>query len=369
MRLAYLHRIILVALMAPLLAGFSVIASPVSAQPRSEVSHPTGAAVFYSQLEAESQFSELFTYLHPDAQAIIPEAAVVGWYQDNFAPLGPGIITVTGVEFTSWTWDVTGVTYPETAEVSFRQPFANGSVADEVVRLVNSSGEWRWFFGRSREFVDNQIAEYGSDAVAPGSTSGTCDGAAEWWKQTFPNILAADYLSNSMSAVLAGSGVDPALLQDYVTSFARLHDHQATLDPPSNAARIQLDFLDILRLSELLVDNVASISSGMNPMAERGALSAVVQGSDRIGNLWLNLPSDIDTFLAACEPLVVFVYGMGEDLPVGVLPGEVAAGVPVVDCELVRSQVDAQEYFDAAGVDDPHQLDSDGDNVACEQDE
>src|SRR5699024_5746374 len=52
-------------------------------------------------------------------------------------------------------------TYPYTAEVSFTQPFADGSVATDVVRLVQDhNGEWRWFFGRSREFVDQQIARY-----------------------------------------------------------------------------------------------------------------------------------------------------------------------------------------------------------------
>jgi hypothetical protein len=65
------------------------------------------------------------------------------------------------VRFVEWTWPVTGKTYPITAEVSFRQPFANGTVAEEVVRLVqDANGEWRWFFGRSREFVDEQIARH-----------------------------------------------------------------------------------------------------------------------------------------------------------------------------------------------------------------
>jgi hypothetical protein len=47
--------------------------------------------------------------------------------------------------------------------VSFVQQFADGSVADEVVRLVQDElGQWRWFFGRSIEFVNEQIALYAS---------------------------------------------------------------------------------------------------------------------------------------------------------------------------------------------------------------
>jgi hypothetical protein len=118
-------------------------------------------AIELSQLEASSDFNALYDRIHPDAHAVIPRAAVIGWYQNEFAPLGPGVATVTGVRFVEWTWPVNGRTYLYTAEVSFQQPFANGTVLEDVVRLVkDDSGEWRWFFGRSREFVEEQIARY-----------------------------------------------------------------------------------------------------------------------------------------------------------------------------------------------------------------
>jgi predicted metalloprotease len=118
-------------------------------------------AVELSVLEASSDFNSLYDRIHPDAHAEIPRAAVVGWFQSEFAPRGPGVSTVTGVNFVSWTWPVTGQTYPYTAEVFFTQPFADGTVVEDVVRLVqDQNGEWRWFFGRSREFVDEQIAKY-----------------------------------------------------------------------------------------------------------------------------------------------------------------------------------------------------------------
>ena len=39
----------------------------------------------------------------------------------------------------------------------YRQPLADGSVTEDVIRLVqDQEGSWRWFFGRSQEFVDQQ---------------------------------------------------------------------------------------------------------------------------------------------------------------------------------------------------------------------
>ena len=102
---------------------------------------------------------------------MIPPSAVIGWYQKDFLPRGPGVITVTGIQMRSWTWEVTGITYPNTAEVAFTQPFADGSVVNDVVRLVESDGEWRWFFGRTREFVDEQIARFSGSAPESAITS------------------------------------------------------------------------------------------------------------------------------------------------------------------------------------------------------
>jgi hypothetical protein len=80
-------------------------------------------AYFLSELEAQNSFNALYDLIHPDAHAVIPRNAVVGWYIDNFAPRGASAATITGVRFISWTWAVTGVTYPVTAEVSFTQEF------------------------------------------------------------------------------------------------------------------------------------------------------------------------------------------------------------------------------------------------------
>ncbi len=98
-----------------------------AAQQMGNTANPASAAVTYSELEAAGMFSELYDHMHSDAKAIIPESAVVGWYENEFAPLGPGVITHTRVKMVSWTWEVTGTTY-RTAEVSYTQPFADGTM-------------------------------------------------------------------------------------------------------------------------------------------------------------------------------------------------------------------------------------------------
>lgn len=120
------------------------------------------AAAELSALEATGQFDALYDRMHHDAQAIVPRSAVVGWYTHDFAPRGPQPAKAIKVRFLDWTWPVTGKTYTRTADVAFRQAFADGSVVRDEVRLVKGAdGEWRWFFGRDRAFVEDQIARYG----------------------------------------------------------------------------------------------------------------------------------------------------------------------------------------------------------------
>ncbi len=121
-------------------------------------------AVAISDQEFAGDFSAMYQSMHPDARAIIPEQVVVGWFTDYYAGIDASDMTVTGVELIPWTWGVTGETYPQTAEIAFTytltQNGASSTVA-EVVRLVqDDSGEWCWFFGRTRDFVDEQIAIY-----------------------------------------------------------------------------------------------------------------------------------------------------------------------------------------------------------------
>ena len=116
------------------------------------------------RLAAERKFNAMYDRIHPDAHAVVPRAAAVGTFTKLYEITDAGKSEVTGVEIVEWTWAVTGQRYPEAAEVSFEQPYVeNGQTKtlQDNMYLVDSGGEWRWFFGNSREFVDTAIAEFG----------------------------------------------------------------------------------------------------------------------------------------------------------------------------------------------------------------
>lgn len=106
--------------------------------------------------------------MHPDAQAVVPQSAMEGWYREVFAQRPPVWMTVDDVRLVEWTWDVTGTVYPSAAEVTYRQRFADGAEEQGVVRLVRDNGVWRWFFGRDRAFIEEQIAKYGRQSQRAG---------------------------------------------------------------------------------------------------------------------------------------------------------------------------------------------------------
>lgn len=136
---------------------------PVFGAPNDDARTVKDAAVKISRLEATRDFDALYNTMHPDAQAIIPREVVVGWYSDDLANKEAGELTATDVRFVDWTWDVNGVTYPNTAEIDFIQPYVIDGAPTEItgtLRLVEINGEWRWFFGQNRKFVDDQIEKY-----------------------------------------------------------------------------------------------------------------------------------------------------------------------------------------------------------------
>lgn len=119
-------------------------------------------AEWLSLLEATESYDILYRTLHPDAQALIPPRVITRWYRRESATREAEQAVAVKVRFIPWTWEVTGAAYPETAEVAFRQEMADGTILRDEVRLVKDPfGNWRWFFGRDRAFVEEQIARYG----------------------------------------------------------------------------------------------------------------------------------------------------------------------------------------------------------------
>jgi predicted metalloprotease len=143
--------------------------APAAAQADDRLAEAADAARELSMLEAERDFDALYERMHPDALAVVPRSAVVGWYDSYFADRDTSELEVTGVEPEPWTWQVTGVTYDDAVTVRFVQPYTVDGVESDVsgeVHLVPFGDEWGWFFGMSREFVDEQVAFYGDDGSA-----------------------------------------------------------------------------------------------------------------------------------------------------------------------------------------------------------
>jgi hypothetical protein len=193
---------------------------PVAAQSPVDSQAAMEMAWYLSYLESIFDFNTEYDLIHPDARAIIPRAAVVGWFMDNYAPRNPRPAVIHSVEFVSWTWPVTGVTYLYTAQVTFSQAFSDGVVTD-VVRLVQDrNGVWRWFFGRSREFVDQVIATYVPHLPAAPPGIGGDIGVAvasvdQYWSEFFrasPSAYQAPGVVPFDSATLTACGViDPLI--------------------------------------------------------------------------------------------------------------------------------------------------------------
>jgi predicted metalloprotease len=117
------------------------------------------------RLASERKFNAMYDYIHPDAMAIVPRAAAVGAFTDIYQEANVGQAEIVGAEMVPWTWGVTGQEYPYAAKISFIQPFVDENNEqtwlEDDMYLVESDGEWRWFFGSSPETVEAAIATYG----------------------------------------------------------------------------------------------------------------------------------------------------------------------------------------------------------------
>lgn len=147
-------------------------AMPATAQERDVNRDRASAAATASEilrLAGERKFNAMYDYIHPDAMAVVPRAAAVGAFTAIYEEAQAGQAEIVGVEMTPWTWGVTGQEYPYAAKVSFIQPFVDENNQQDWLEddmyLVNSGGEWRWFFGSSAQTVQAAIAQFGQESV------------------------------------------------------------------------------------------------------------------------------------------------------------------------------------------------------------
>ena len=149
------------------------------------------AAIELSRLEANRDFTGLYDRLHPDSRALVSFDVFTGWYEALLAGKTTDELTVTEINFIDWTWGVNGVTYRDTAQVRFVQPYWVGGAREDVAsefHLVEDGGEWYWFFGGSRDFIDQQVALYGP---APDDPAAIVEAGAAQRAIRFPDVLDA----------------------------------------------------------------------------------------------------------------------------------------------------------------------------------
>jgi hypothetical protein len=189
----------------------------LSGQERDVHGDPMVAAEEISKLEVISHIPALYEFyalMHPDAQAIVPRHVVIRYFREVFQERDPKPAVATGVTYKNWTWGVNSVTYPGTAEVSFWQEYGDGSVEQDVVRLVQHDNTWRWFFGRDRAWVDPQIQCFTPTLNVPQ------EGVVPYGLE---NVVLSDELLNRLPEAL-GDGPRRGTLSPIEPGEARLLD-------------------------------------------------------------------------------------------------------------------------------------------------
>lgn len=118
------------------------------------------AAEALGQLESWLAYPVLYALLHPDARSEVPYLAMACWYDNRFGrSAGDDRQTifsteVTNVDRETWTWNVTGEEYDDSALVEYEQVIGTEPDVEPTpasMHLVIVDGVWRWFFGGSAD--------------------------------------------------------------------------------------------------------------------------------------------------------------------------------------------------------------------------
>ncbi len=164
-------------------------------------------------LAAAGGFNALYDRIHPDAHAVIPRVVAVRSFEEIYGQTQAGQAEIIGAQLGEWTWQVTGQTYPEAAQVSFTQPYVDAAGQERInesqMYLVPFEGEWRWFFGNSRAFIAEAIGRFAPPAPqeAPGDTLALLEGVTRDLDTFYRDALASsEYQYASPRVVVVDEG-------------------------------------------------------------------------------------------------------------------------------------------------------------------
>ncbi|MDQ2683832.1 MAG: neutral zinc metallopeptidase [Chloroflexota bacterium] len=157
-----------------LIASLGLAPLQVRADEADDIAAATERAEEIFDLAADEKFNAMYDLIHPDAHAIVPRVVAVNAFQEIYSYVQAGRAEIRDVEMISWTWGVTGKEYPYAAAVRFEQPYVengNEQILEDTMYLVQADdGEWRWFFGATREFVEDAIETFGDGQTAEEQT-------------------------------------------------------------------------------------------------------------------------------------------------------------------------------------------------------
>jgi predicted metalloprotease len=152
-------------------AGFA----PVAADEEQDIAAATARAKQIFRLANQERYNAMYDLIHPDAHAVVPRVVAVNTFQELYALADVGRAEITEVTMGPWTWGVTGQTYDSAAHVDFEQPFVEDGeekiLQDTMYLVEGESGDWRWFFGGTPEFVELAIETFGEGTTT--ETGGT----------------------------------------------------------------------------------------------------------------------------------------------------------------------------------------------------
>jgi predicted metalloprotease len=149
--------------------------TPGVADEQDDIADAAARARQIFRLADQERYNTMYDLIHPDAHAVVPRVVAVNALQELYALADVGRAEVSDVTMGPWTWGVTGETYEYAAAVDFEQPFVEDGeekiLRDTMYLVEADEGDWRWFFGGTREFVDLAIETFGEGTTT--ETGGT----------------------------------------------------------------------------------------------------------------------------------------------------------------------------------------------------
>lgn len=141
-------------------------------QPESDQDLVERTVLELSRLQQRGNGDELYDWLSEMSRERVSREAFVAWTSSSAAFAPTEDPEIRDIDFASWEWPVTGMTYPDVATVEVIQRGTRAGVTlreTSTYLLLFDGWRWRWLFGESEAEL-NEIANQPVPALAFAST-------------------------------------------------------------------------------------------------------------------------------------------------------------------------------------------------------